>query len=332
MKTYRTPKLSRELIAAVGGFALFTAALQGASFSYSPGDLVLAIRQTGNASDLVVNIGKATNYATLPTGAILVASNLSVAQINAAFPSVNELSWSVAAAARPPGVGSFPLQTLWVAAPRADANTQTAAWLRKGQFAQGTAAAQIDVIGLNAAAYSSSQPSNENNTVTGVVIPSTGSYALSPVIGASGNYNSTFQGNAENTTAADFDADASNVSRSDLYELLPGALGDNTYNTAGRYLGYFELKPDGTLTFNTTSPPPPRPTITGIARAGTVTTVSFTTVANATYSLLSADAGLSAPSSTWTVGSSVSGNGSVLSLQDTNSAAVRFFSVQAQSQ
>ena len=166
--------------------------------------------------------------------------------------------------------------------------------------------------------------------MTGVVIP-TGNqdYALAASIGAGGNYADTFQGSVENITSDDFDADG--ISRSDLYELAPGTIAAGTYNTPGRYLGYFELKPDGTLTFNTTAAPLPAPAITAIARSGGVTTVSFTTVANATYSLLSVGAeGVISPVSGWAQGASVSGDGGVLTLQDSNSADVRFYSIKVQ--
>ena len=328
MKSNRNPKLTRRLAAAVGGFALFTGTLRAAPFLYSPGELVLAVRQSGNAYDYVVNLGKATNYNHLPSGTNFVVSNFSVAQLNAAFPGVNELKWSVAAANRPPQDANYPAETLWLTAPRLDAGVQSAPWLRKGQFTQATAGAQIDAVGNNATSSSSSQSAGTTNTVTGVVIPVNTDYALSSVIGDSGNYVGTFQGNVETLTATDFDGDPANVSRADLYELQPAT---STLGLPGRYLGYFELKPDGTLTFNTSSPLPPRPTITSITRAGDVTTVSFTTVSGATYRLRSTDAaGLTSAVTTWTTGASTSGTGSVLSLSDTNSADVRFFAVDAQ--
>ena len=63
----------------------------------------------------------------------------------------------------------------------------------------------------------------------------------------------------------------------------------------GRYLGFFEFKPDGTLTFNTTAPLPAQPSITSVVRNGDVTTVSFTTVSGLTYRLRHTDtAGLTA--------------------------------------
>jgi hypothetical protein len=329
MKIHQTLRNVRGFAMAVGGFALFLGAADAAPFLYAPGDLLLAFRQSGGAADYVVNIGKATNFSALPSGTTLIVSNLSVAQLNSAFPTLNGLQWSLAAANRPPLVPGFPLQTLWAVAPRLDPNSKSSPWLRKGQFVQGTAAGQIDAIGVNAANASGSQVSGPNNTVTGVVIPTGSDFALAQVIGDSGNFVGTFQGNVESTTADDFDVDPTSISRADLYELIPGTSAEGTLNAPGRYLGYFELKPDGSLTFNNGATPPPSPTITGLVHVSDVTTVSFTTVSGASYQLRASNE-LGAPVSAWPVVSGpVSGTGAILSLVDTNAASNRFFAVEA---
>ena len=329
MKTHSNHRLFPGLDGVLGGFAWFTATLTAAPFLYSSGDLVLAFRQTGNASDYAVNLGKATHYYALPAGTTVPLANLSAAQLNSAFPSLNGLRWSVAGANRPPADPNVPLQTLWIARPRTESGTQSTPWLRKGQSAQGLAGAQIDGVGYNAAQGSSNLPGGPDNTATGVVIPVNNNFNVSQVIGATGNYANTFQGNVENLTADDFDGAPGNVSRSDLYELLPGTTAAGTVNTAGRFLGYFELKPDGTLTFNTGSPALPVPEIATVTHDGDVTTVSFATVNGANYTLRATDAaGLGSPITTWATGPTLTGNGSVQSLKDTSAAAVRFFAVE----
>lgn len=331
MKTHQKPKRLRGFTAALGGFAWFSGALHGAPFLYTSGDLVLAFRQAGNASDLVVKLGKASQFSTLPVGSTLVVSNLADAQISAAFPSVNGLNWSVAGAIRTPGDPVYPFQTLWVTAPRDDATVQSPPWLRKGSFVQGTVASQIDSVGNNAAASSSSQATGANNTATAVVIPVNTDFAFSPLIGDAGDYAGTFQGRVESTTPADFDGATNEISRADLYELIPGSSADGTLNAPGRYLGYFELKPDGTLTFNTGTPAPAWPTISAIVRAGDITSVSFNSASNLAYRLRATDAaGLTAPVSSWTTGVSIIGTGLVLTLQNTNSASIQFFAVEVQ--
>jgi hypothetical protein len=326
MKINRNPNLRRSLAAVVGGFALFTGAVSAAPFLYSSGNLVLTFRKTGGASDLVVNIGRATNYNALTSGTSITISNLSVAHLTTAFSGVNDLAWAVGAANQPNGLDpNYPVRTFWVTRPRSDANAQSTPWLRKGQFDQGSTAGQVDGVGANAFTYSGLVASNANNTATAVIIPSNNpDYGLNLTIG-DGDYGVSFQGNVQNLTASDFDGDSENVSRSDLFELRPGN------DTPGRYLGYFEFKPDGSLTFNTSMPLPPRPTVTNITRDGELTTVSFTTVTGATYHLRATDAaGLTTPVSSWSIGASANGTGSVVSLTETNSTDLRFFAVDAQ--
>ncbi|MCW5558468.1 MAG: hypothetical protein KIT22_11640, partial [Verrucomicrobiae bacterium] len=296
---------------------------------YAPGDLILSFRQAGNASDFAVHLGKAAQYNAVPAGTTIPVPALTSSQFVLAFPSINGVRWSVSAANRPPADAAFPLQTLWVSAPRESTDTPSPAWLRKGAFVQGTTGAQIAGIGANAASASSIQPAGPDNTETGVVIPVTSDYALSPLLGDDGNYVGTFQGSVEAVTPEDFDSVPSNVSRLDLYELLPGTSAEGTLNTPGRFLGYFELKPDGTLTFANITAAPPGPTISSITRTGDVTTVSFATVAGAQYTLRAVDgAGLSTPPSTWPAGASLTGDGSVQSLEDTSASAVRFYVVE----
>ncbi len=330
MNTQQTSAPRRFWVAAAGGVAFLGAVAHAAPFLYSPGDLVLSFRQPGNAFDYVVNLGKATAFTSVAAGTSGPVTNLSATQLNAAFPSINGLNWSVVGANRPPGDPAFPLQTLWASSPRLDASIQSAPWLRKGSFLQGTAGSFFDVVGANAAAYSSSQAAGANNTVAGVLIPAGSDYAFSPIVGDAGDFGA-FQGSVENRTADDFDGAPENVSRSDLYEILPGTSADGTLGAASRYLGYFELKADGGLTFNTGKPSPTRPTITRVSRKGEVTTVSFTSTSGATHRLRSTDAaGLTSPISSWTVGASVRGDGAVLSLDDTGSASIRFYAVEVQ--
>ena len=335
MKTNRNSILLRSLALAGGGLVMLAATLPAAPFVYTRGDLVLTFRRSGGANDLAVNIGPATNFNNLATNFTIPITTLSVTQLSAAFPNFNSLRWAVAAANRLPAIPGYPVQTLWVTAPRATnaLAVPAGAWARRTQTQQGNAGSPIHDVGLRAVAYSSSQAANPtNNTVTGVTIPTSAplDQTLAPLFGANGDYDGSFIGIVENVTPANFIANPANVSRSDLYELIPDPIINNDPPLLGRRLGYFELKPDGSLTFNTGSPLPPPPTITNTQRSGDVTTVSFTTASGGTYRLRSTDAsGLTSPRSTWTTGASLTGNGSVLSLADTNAAATRFYSVEA---
>lgn len=330
MKLPRTSPWHRGLAAATGGLVLLTPWLDAAPFLYTSGDLVLVLRQTGNANDLIVHVGRASTFSTLDPGTRVVVSNLTASQLAAAFPSLNGLKWTVAGANRPPVDPAYPLQTFWVTAPRENPGTPATPWLRKGQFVQGNAASQIDALGVNAALGSSLQPAGPNNTATGVVLSVSSPFTIGPALGEAGDLANNFQGRVENVTPDDFDADPGNVSRADLIELLPGTTAAGTINQPGRVLGSFELKPDGSLEFVAASTAAPAPVITGIQRTGDVTSVSFPTVSGVTYLLRSTDGpGLASPPATWTAGATVVGTGSSATLQDTATGDLRFYVVEA---
>lgn len=315
--------------AAIGGLALFSGAVHAAPFLYTPGDLVLVFRQSGNASDYAVNVGRIQQYNALADGTTIPVTHLSTDQLFSAFPSLNGIQWSVGGANRPPLDPGFPLQTIWVTAPRIDPEIQATPWLRKGEFVQGNAASQIEGIGINAALSSSLIPGGPNNTATGVVVPVNAPFPVGQLLGTSGNYFDTFQGNVESIAPDDFEDDPGAVSRSDLYELLPGTTAVGTLNAPGRHLGYFELTPDGTLTFNTSAPVAERPTITGITHLDGLATVSFTSTAGATYRLRSTNAdGLNQPLGDWTIGPATTGNGQIQSIETAVTTDVRFFAIE----
>ena len=320
----------RSLHAAFAALAILPAVLEAASFTYSAGDLLLTFRQSGNASDLVVNVGKASAFGSLPPGTSIPVGALDASQFSSAFPSVNGVNWSIAGANRPPADPNYPNQTLWVSRPRETPTSQSLPWLRKGVYYQGTAGGQIAGIGANTVSASSILPAGPDNNGIGVVIPSTGDFAVSPLLGDGGDFAGTFQGTVEASTPGDFDSDPLNVSRADLYELLPGSTAAGTLNKQARYLGYFELKPDASLTFNTLLPAPPTPVITGISRNGQTTTVSFGTVSGFRYTVRAAtDLGSAGGLGSWNVVGSVLGDGSPKSVDDTSASSSRFFIVEA---
>jgi len=129
------------------------------------------------------------------------------------------------------------------------------------------------------------------------------------------------------TTASpsiDFDT-AGLPSRSVLYRLEPDFYPHGT----GVVIGFFDFKQDGTLTF-TAGPPPERTTISKITRSGNIATAWFSTVNLVGYRLRYTDsAGLTTPISSWSIGSTLIGDGTTLFLQDTSSAGNRFYTIEA---
>ena len=321
----------RQTILSTAILALVASAHAG--FEYNPRDLVFGFRTEGGGTpEITINAGPAATYYNLAVGQTITVTNVNATVLDYAFADLNNLLWSCAAAVRTNGDASYPIQTLWVTAPRADLNTQTAPWQRKSQFTQANAGAKIDAIGgssdKGALAYGNQVPAGPTNSPAAIVIPEGLSpYAYSVYAGSGGNYAGTFQGVVECATGPNFTTDGT-PARADLYQLLPGT-GDGTY------LGYFEFSSAGVMTYRSgpsQGTTVPRPTVTGVTRVGTTATVSFTTVSGAQYSLrYTNSAGLTSPVSTWpTTGSPVAGDGSTKSIADVTSDAQRFYCVSAQ--
>lgn len=334
MKTLQHLKRGHAFLALAGGIALLAPTLHAAApFAYNDGDVILAFRQPGGpAPDLVVNLGSATNLNAVPLGSTITLANLSASQLNSAFVSLNQINWSVSAAARTPTT-PFTQNTIWVTARRTKNAVVSSPWFRKVAAVQASAVNQIVSVGQNAATYGSLNPAGPDNTATGVIIPFTDPNAYSklvvdPVNANVHNFGGTFgsgygPGDVENTTPTNF-VSAQLVSRSDFYQLTPGT------TAISRLVGYFDFKADGTLTFTAGVPP----NITGIQRDAStgITTVSFTTINSPVFYSLryTNSSGLSAPAANWIpVPGAVTGNGSIQSLTATNADDNAFYRVTA---
>jgi hypothetical protein len=322
IKANPTTFLSLSMVA--GALLATGAAVRAQTFTYTNCDLVAGFRLIGGASDLVVDLGPVASYENLAPRSVITITNLSAAQLNAALPTLDGVSWSVSAAMRGNTNYSYPLQTVWATSPRPDIYTPGTVWTDQSVWTLGGAASQIDAIGFDASVYGNGQPAGPDNTSTGILIPPASQYAYSYLMGAHGNFDGTFQGNAENTTPMDF-ASAGMASRSVLYRLEPEAY---PYSP-GALIGFFDFEPNGTLVF-TAGPPPERTAIGKIITQGTVTTISFPTINLVGYRLRYTNgAGLATPVSTWNIGNSLIGDGTILSLQDTNTDSIRFYAVEA---
>lgn len=303
-------------------------------FQYNPRDLVFGFRTEGGGTpEVTINAGPASAYYSLPVGQTITVTNINTNILLTAFADLNNLLWSAAADVRTNGDATFPIETDWVTCPRPVLNTQSDPWLRRSRFQQALANAKIDAIAggadQGAVSYGNQVPSGSTNTPTAIVIPEgLVPYAYSVFMGAGGNYAGTFPGVVETATGLSFTTDLTPV-RADFYQLLPGT-------GPGTYLGYFEFNPSGVMTYHSgasqSSTPPPPSSITNVVRVGSTTTISFTTVSTAQYTLhYTNSAGLTSPVSTWPVaGSPVSGDGSIKSIPDVTGDAQRYYSISAQ--
>lgn len=223
--------------------------------NYNTKDLMLCFRKASGSFDLEVNLGPASTYYGATPGATFTVTNFTAGQLTSAFGSAYaNVSWSVCGAANLAGDPNAPKNTLWLTSGRginsADINTQTTPWNTGSLSSQGNTVAPVLTVGNNAATYSSSVSAGANNTVTAVVVPDGNAQSYHSFIGDNGDFG-TFQGNIENTTPTPFSGNS--VSRSDLYQLNP--------NGVPKYLGYFELSANGTMTFTAAGGAAPLPII-----------------------------------------------------------------------
>jgi hypothetical protein len=91
-----------RIAGAVGFAAVALAALplQAEPFLYVGRDMLLGFRQAEGVSELVVNLGQASNYFTATPGSTIVLSNFTPVQLQNAFATFNDLLWSVSATTR----------------------------------------------------------------------------------------------------------------------------------------------------------------------------------------------------------------------------------------
>jgi hypothetical protein len=292
-----------------------------------PPDLLLGFRQNGGAQELVVDLGPVWRFYAAAPGSKLTITGFTAAQFTNAFAGLDNVGFAVFGAVRTDGDPERPLQTVWATRKRTGPAVRSDPWNRVSSFSLANSATRISSIGSGTATFSSANPAGRDNTPTAVVLPASNPNGYSTYLGT-GNLKNTFQGSLENVTPQNF-ASGTEGLRSDLYEVRPGS-GESTY------LGYFELTPAGAMTFTaaggSTPVPPPAPTLTAITHDGGRSTVSFTTVTGAKYSLLgTGPTGILTPSSQWAVrAAAVVGTGEVMSIVDTAADTDAFYAVLAE--
>ena len=244
MKSYKLAILT----VAVGSLVSLTATAQ--VFNYTTGDLLLGFRTVGGSSDLVVDIGSASLY-TGATGPITISGTYYTSgQLTTAGLSLNNLTFSV--------FGDSAAGSLWVTRPLANPNVPVAPFSAQTLQQLNIAGSQMDSISYGAV-YTSYLNTTPVNTASAVMVPSSlnlgseGALSYTTGIGPNGNLNGAFgsNNNIEQSTPADFTTGSyGEGDRSALFEMDPGA--------NGSYVGFFEMDPNGTLTFN--PEPVPEPT------------------------------------------------------------------------
>jgi hypothetical protein len=349
------------MVLALLGFLTLIKTADAQPFVYQNNDLCLGFRKNAPYTEnyeVVGNIGQASNYLNTAIGTTMPVQGFSASQVvPGCFTTLNNLSWSVCGYYSGSGYGaSYPANvqfTLWVTVPRTDNAVRSEDPQRIELTLQRNVRPKILSIFSNAAFISQNLgTSNQFNTASFVreSISLYPQHLLSVWMGslndnAIGTLNDTWppiqpnNGNLENTTPDNF----SSPVRSDLYEVRPltdgqlNPIADPHTGTTGLayYVGYFELKPDGSMTFTreevSTPVNPPQAPRLGIARSGDVSSITFLSTNKATYRLLYTNsAGLTAPAGTWpSLADTIAGDGSTNTFQDTTTDITRIYRVEA---
>ena len=309
------------LIALFAGFAA-SEIMAGTLTSYATGDVLLCFRKGG--LDMVVDIGQVSTL----TGASL-NQTIPVSQYNstqlAELGNRNNLGWSA--------FTWLANDTLYMTSPRSSVDLQTAPWVSQSAGSQDNVARRMATIPVGSVAYNNANP-NPNNTANVVIEESTsagnGNYLVgnsysTTLLGAyGGNFNGLFQGNPEKTTANNFQT-TGKVVRSDFYSMVP-----NSGYAQGTWLGYFELAPDGTMTY--VAYPITVPVIQSIIRTNTTSTITYTTGIYGTYTLRgTTNLGTAGAATNWpAITTLTSGDNNLHTVTETDAAAVKFYSITAQ--
>jgi hypothetical protein len=330
---------------------------QAQVFTSANNDLTLGFRKNNPytetpAYEVVVDIGQASNYTTLTVGTTIPVPGYSAAQLAGSYASLNDLSWSVFGGFT--GGSSYPgyvRNTLWLTVPRTNNAVRSSDGIRLDYSLQQATKAKMGNIASGAAYISQALGAGAYNTSSFVREPTSyASQILSVSMGGTvdstqGTLNDTWpasEPNAGNLEVITPDSFTSGTVRSDLYEVWPltdvtgATVTDPHTGTSGLawYVGYFDFKPDGTMTFtrDVASAAPPAQVTLHIARTNSVNTISFGSSSSVTYTLyFTNSSGLRTPVSNWpSQAGTISGDGTTKSFQDTTTDPARFYRVLEQ--
>jgi hypothetical protein len=285
----------------LAGLSLFATHLAGAA-TYQDGDVLLIFRESGY-NDVEFDLGSISQFLNQPNGQVTAVSGWSFSQVTNVFgANVTGVSVIVAATENYTNLNRL----AWLSSDNTSPvnDVTPSAW-------QSSFWSIIDSIGA--------RPTNYLVPTLGTgwsysINPSQGQYALAA-------YDNVVDGNgAYGTAIAQFGGNAGFT----VEGVIPAAFGfwqiqgtNAIPKPAASYIGTFSIATNGTLAFVAG---PLQPTIVGITRVGSVSSVSFTTQPAGNYSLVYTST-LGSSITTWPVVSGpVSGDGSSHTLTHTNSS------------
>jgi len=273
--------LHRCVGASMAMAALWSLSGSAANFQWADGDLLLGFRQVGGASELIFDLGRATNWnqwvATHPG----VTTNVTPTLFSTAFSSsLSNIFWAAFAA------NATADHNLWASKPRIDFQVQSGAWTGRTPLGQAAGLNPIHSTGANALSYAASSSPRAVQTGAEVVLPLglNGGYQYEVTVnnrdlyGAHFGYVGFSDGSVgvENNTPGDFDL-VQETNRLDFY-YIPSVSGQ-----AGKFLGYFDLVSGGTVYFTAAAATPALTTAipaSGPTTGGTLVTLTGSNFVN----------------------------------------------------
>jgi hypothetical protein len=278
---------------------------------YTNSDLLLIFHQDGY-NDVEFDLGSVSNYLNLSAGTKVAVTGWSTNLVMTNYPSYSVANFVLMSA------------TAFQVGPNL---SKDADWLTCADSSMpvdltgSTLSSQngiINSIGNNAAANTFDATLNSYAAAT-FPTPTVGGYTY-VVTGGNGGDEETMSGSAA------FDVMQSIPGTSRFFQI---GVDDSVNPAAATQVGSFTIDANGNLTFIAGAVPvPPTPPSLSVTTAGGVNTISFASISGANYRLLYSN-DLSVPVANWTIsGGSISGNGSIQSLQDATSTT-RFYVVEA---
>ncbi|HEV2691373.1 MAG TPA: hypothetical protein VG347_00605 [Verrucomicrobiae bacterium] len=313
------------------GLALLTAVLgselTAATFGYANGNVLICFRRANTGpTDLIANVGNISTFTNLAPNTKITITGFTGQQLG--YIGTNNIAWTALAYYDNSATPAAIRNTLYLSSPRAGLNIQTDPYYSDTASGQGQVISKLNAIILGA---QNNGNYSTTNTATAILEPESynqNNSAVSYYIGLGNNlnFNDTFQSQPEQVTPANFTTGSTAV-RADFYWMPPATGAPN-----GIYLGYFELSPNGTMTYTAyPSATVTTPVITSFVRKGTTNLVTFTTGSTGTYTLRGTNAaGFTTPRTNWPAVSFVLGDGGSHTLQESNNVPNKFYVITAQ--
>ncbi len=236
-----TPSCRRY--ACSGALLLFATAPVVNAFTFSESDMLLGFRQPGGSYEVVVNLGRATNFnrlALLNPGGSVDITNYSATKLSSAFSDFGALNLSVFSSVVTIGQVEPPYGACWATRARSDLGVRTETWKRRLALSQGSAAVTMNSVGTGALLVPGASGSD-----TEVTIDAGSAVGYAARVGALGDFGGRWQGSLEGVTPSDF-VSSQLMLRLDLYYVAPDP---TNKKLPGQYLGFFDFKWDGTMKF-----------------------------------------------------------------------------------